>query len=215
MDPKGQPGTSKSSEHAKIEGMFASQGKTTDDKLKQLEKDLEELRVNYEQYFAGINKIQPIPEHDRYKKALLNFQVAELKSTSMKFRFTNLKARYNQLNTLWEKICRQIEEGTYVRDMALRKLKSSSPASIGTSGLSAATVSGVDEKEKKAIGKLYEALKKASKNKKLMTQEKFINTMEKQLETFKSRNPGRSFQLKLAKDSKGSLQVKIEPKKQK
>jgi hypothetical protein len=181
---------------------------STNDKLSELERELDSLKSTYEQYFSGIVKFQPLQEHEDLKRKFLRFPAAELKSTSDKFKYTNIKARYHQLEGLWNKITKQIEEGTYVREKLLNKIKVEEPKE---EPISSATQ--IINKHEKAIESLYKSLSQAKKDKKVMAKDKFVDVMKKQIQVYQKKHPGQSFQFRLAKDKKGQLQVKIEAKK--
>jgi len=190
----------------------------TDDKLKQLENDLDQLKSLYEQYFNGLVKLQPIREHENWQRAIRSVSLTELTSTSQKFRFTNLKARYQQLNTSWLKICKQIEEGCFIREKNLNYLRTANQDAppkekAQHNDSTSKALADINGKEQQALEALYKKLKEKVGKKKMMEEKAFFQTMSKQIEKFKSKNPGKSFQFKVAKDAKNHLKVKIEAKK--
>lgn len=185
---------------------------SVESKIQALEAGLEDLKHKYEQYFLGQLRIEPKAEHDDWKRKLLQSNPAEMSSTSQKFRFVNLKARYNQLQVHWEKICHQIEEGTYKRDKFLLKVHSSKEESTNAKPPDSSRALEISTKEKKAIDTLYQKLKEASGNQKVPNAESFLKKMEQQVLHFKEKNPGKPIAFKLAKDEKGKIQVKIAAK---
>ncbi|NUN14202.1 MAG: hypothetical protein HUU55_11260 [Myxococcales bacterium] len=84
--------------------------------LAQLEAQLEEVRNLYEQYFQGIEKREPMAHRDRLRSALMRSTLHRSIKTVVKFRFGVLQQRFSTLNSYWERICRQIEEGTFKRE---------------------------------------------------------------------------------------------------
>jgi len=182
----------------------------SEERLTKLEHSLEQLRTLYDQYFAGVNKVLPQSEHTDIQKQLQIFPISELRSTSQKFRYTNLKARYAQLNTLWNKVIKQIEEGTYAREQNLTRLRSKLEDPSSTASNSE-NLSSTVSKQTKALESLYEKI--ATTKSKAPNKEKFMAMLEKQIEVYKTKNPGKKFQFRLAKDNKGQLQIKIEAKK--
>lgn len=192
---------------------FPSQSFEVEDKLSSLEQSLESLKVRYEKYFAGVDRIQPLDEHNRYSKKIRTFNSSQLVSTGQKFRFVNLKARYGQLNTLWTKICQQIETGTYIREKALHRLKSVYSTDAIKAGGQSISAPKLPDNESHALEKLYSTLIQSRKDKKLPDKKKFLEMMSKQVDVFKKKNPGHKIQFRLAKDANGSTQIKIEKKK--
>ncbi len=187
----------------------------TEVKIHVLEQSLEDLKHAYELFFSGQARVEPRNLHDEFRKKLLTMNPAELTSTSHKFRFVNLKSRYNQLHVHWEKICQQIEDGTYRRDKFLAKVhemereekvksKSNEPSRPAPSPVD------ISEKETRAIQTLYKKLKESSgEAAKLPALDKFTSQMSKQIIHFKDKNPGKNFEFRLAKDAKGKVQIKI------
>lgn len=86
--------------------------------LDELDTRLDRLRALYEQYFVGIEKIEP---HVQKKDVERRFQVlrkVQLRNTAARFRFNALVQKYTSYLTYWSRITRRIEEGTYKRDLA-------------------------------------------------------------------------------------------------
>ncbi|MBI5489824.1 MAG: hypothetical protein HY905_20990 [Deltaproteobacteria bacterium] len=78
-----------------------------------LEKKLERLRALYEQYFMGIERLEPsIMRHD-VEKRFRFLRKERCSNTAVRFRFQTLIQRHTTLMAHWQKVCRAIEEGTY------------------------------------------------------------------------------------------------------
>jgi len=191
----------------------------TDSKLQNLESELEDLKLAYELYFSGQARIEPKERHESWKRRLLTLNPAELNSTSQKFRFVNLKSRYNQLQVHWSKICQQIETGHYKRDQFILKIheKEKEMEQKASTAPVASKVKmesfGISPKEKKAIDALYEKMKQSSgANAKMPERDSFAKKMEKQIIHFKEKNPGKNLEFRLAKDETGKLKIKISGK---
>ncbi|MEQ9496862.1 MAG: MXAN_5187 C-terminal domain-containing protein [Deltaproteobacteria bacterium] len=86
--------------------------------IDQLEKDLNELRSQYELYFMGVEKLEPTQQRGHLKSTLRRWQEMRPKNTALKFRIQQLKARMVSLENYWSRITRQREAGTYHRDKA-------------------------------------------------------------------------------------------------
>ncbi len=87
-----------------------------EEQLEQLEKDMHELRAQYELYFMGIEKREPIPQRDKIKSRLRRLRDLRINNTRLKFRAQNLKARMISLENYWMRTLRQREAGKYKRD---------------------------------------------------------------------------------------------------
>jgi len=91
----------------------------------ELETRVDRLRALYEQYFMGIEKMVPSVPHKDVERRIQVLRKEQIRNTAVRFRFQMIIQRYNTYQTHWQRICRQIEEGTYKRDMlrAQRRFK--------------------------------------------------------------------------------------------
>ena len=84
--------------------------------LIEAEKRLERLRALYEQYFRGIERREPtVPRRDLERRCQA-LRRNRPRNTALRFRFQTLMQRYTTLRTHWNRIGREIENGTYRRD---------------------------------------------------------------------------------------------------
>jgi hypothetical protein len=88
-----------------------------------LERQIRELKVKYEQYFAGIEKREPIKDREAVAKLIRQYSGVTLTNTGQAFRLNQVTASFSALNAYWTRICQQIEDGTYQRDKFKLKLK--------------------------------------------------------------------------------------------
>jgi hypothetical protein len=89
--------------------------------LDDLEEEIELLKVAFERYFNGVDRIPPTREHDTVKLHMRNAERQRSGSTVVRFRMQNLKARFISYEHYWTRILRQIEEGTFKRVVAESK----------------------------------------------------------------------------------------------
>lgn len=82
-----------------------------------LEKKLAELKVEYDKYFAGVEKIEPVSLKEEVKRLVRRLSTLYVNNTAIRFRKDNVIAHFNSYNQYWNRILRQIEDGTYVRDV--------------------------------------------------------------------------------------------------
>lgn len=88
-----------------------------DEELEELETRLERLRALYEQYFLGIEKLEPqVPRKDVERRIWVLRRV-KFRNTAKRFKFNVLTQRFNTFAQYWARICRDIENGTYKRHM--------------------------------------------------------------------------------------------------
>src|SRR5688572_22201178 len=86
--------------------------------LNELEARLERLRSLYEQYFIGIEKLEPsIPRQD-VDRRIHALRKTQIRNTAKRFKLQDIIQRYNAFQQYWVRICREIENGTYHRHVA-------------------------------------------------------------------------------------------------
>lgn len=92
-----------------------------DNEVSQLEVNLDRLRALYEQYFLGIERIEPSVARKSVDRQFWQLKRVTMRNTARRFRFQTLVQRYNTLQQHWMKVCRQIENGTYPRHIKRAK----------------------------------------------------------------------------------------------
>ncbi len=85
--------------------------------LSDAEVQLSRVKHLYEQWFQGIERIEPNIPRKQFDRTLRLLRKEQPRNTAMRFRFQTLVQRYTTLQTYWRRIGRQIEEGTYRRDL--------------------------------------------------------------------------------------------------
>jgi hypothetical protein len=85
--------------------------------LEELENRLERLRALYDQYFLGIEKIEPSIARKDVDRRVWLLRQQQIRNTARRFRLQTLVMRYNTFQQYWQRICRDIENGTYTRHM--------------------------------------------------------------------------------------------------
>lgn len=92
--------------------------KELDTNINEIEDRLERVRSLYEQYFCGIEKVEPqVPRKDLERRIAI-MRKEQIRNTAMRFKFQTLIQRYNTMQQHWGRILREIENGTYKRDLA-------------------------------------------------------------------------------------------------
>ena len=88
-----------------------------DKELEELEVKIDQLRGLYEQYFMGLEKLEPqVPRKDVEKRIKI-LRKEQIRNTAQRFKFNMLAQRINTLSQHWGRIVREIENGTYKRDV--------------------------------------------------------------------------------------------------
>lgn len=83
--------------------------------LSELEQRVERLRALYEQYFMGIEKIEPAVLRKDVDRRFWILRRAQIRNTAMRFKLNTINQRYNTYQQYWQRNIREIEAGTYKR----------------------------------------------------------------------------------------------------
>lgn len=94
--------------------------------LEELEIRLERLRALYEQYFLGFEKIEPSVARKDVDRRIYILRREKIRNTGKRFKLQTIIQRYNTFQQYWQRICREIENGTYRRHV-LRAERQLSP----------------------------------------------------------------------------------------
>src|SRR5207245_1285762 len=85
--------------------------------LDEMTKSLEELRKGYEQYFLGLERVEPAKLRAKVVGFIRKYAGAAIQNARLKFRYQQTVARYNAFTTYWDRVLREIEDGKYERDV--------------------------------------------------------------------------------------------------
>ncbi len=86
--------------------------------LDELEEAIEALKVAFERYFHGVDKVPPTRDHDEIKRSVRLLMTSPTGTTAVRFRLQNLKARLVTYEHYWTRVLNQIERGTFRRVLA-------------------------------------------------------------------------------------------------
>src|SRR6267154_5366784 len=145
--------------------------KTVDEDLGQLERDIRQLKIEYEQYFGGGKKRPPSDIEWRIDTLLKRYsdRGAEM-NYAQRFRYGNLTQMYSKFREMFRKRMKQKEEGTVQRHFGaaareienLRKQKQAAESASGTSESFPFAISCQDpDHERKKVEDLYAAFRHA------------------------------------------------------
>ena len=93
------------------------------DALDALEEELEEIKVKYEMYFIGAERMEPGRRREDLKRNIARLKNAFTRNAAIRFRVQALHARYLSYERLWLRSTREKEAGTYRRDVLKARQK--------------------------------------------------------------------------------------------
>lgn len=86
--------------------------------VQDLETSLDRLQALYNQYFMGIERIEPTVQRKEVERKVQLLRKEKISNTALRFRFQTQVQKYNTQSNYWKRISKQIEEGTYQRDVS-------------------------------------------------------------------------------------------------
>jgi hypothetical protein len=87
----------------------------------ELEERVDRLRTLYEQYFLGFEKLEPSVARKDVDRRFAMLRKEQIRNTAQRYRFNVVTQKYNTYGMYWQRICRQIEEGTFKRHVQRAK----------------------------------------------------------------------------------------------
>ena len=84
--------------------------------LDELEEAIEALRLAYEKYFSGIERVPPGKQRDKVERMLRTVETRGVTNTVIRFRLNGLRARFVTYKHYWTRVENQLERGTSRRD---------------------------------------------------------------------------------------------------
>lgn len=100
---------------------MAFDSKTLQAHLSQLDQSIEKLRVVYEQFFMGIERFEPVQQRKKIQMELRDLKENPPNNTAMKFLLNRIETKFRTYEQYWNRVLREIEEGTY--DRQIQRLK--------------------------------------------------------------------------------------------
>lgn len=88
-----------------------------------LDNKLTRLKALYDQYFQGYERREPSIARKDVERGFQRLMKERPNNTALRFKFNNLRQRFVTLQSYWKRITREIEEGTYRRDIDRLKRK--------------------------------------------------------------------------------------------
>ena len=116
------------------------------EELTELDEAIQNLQVLYEKYFLGIDRRPPDQERKRVSQKAREMRAASIRNTALKFKINTLFAKLLSFERMWDRTLREMEDGTYKRDvfkagLRQKERESGQPAAAGPARNSAPAIS--------------------------------------------------------------------------
>jgi len=115
-----------------------------------MERKLERMRGLYESFFMGIERSPPEVLRRDVNRQILEMQQVTISNSSLRFRYQALTQRWVLLITYWNRTMREIEAGTFSRDLAKAKRHMASKGTTAVT-LAEALAMGIPKSRAKAF----------------------------------------------------------------
>lgn len=178
--------------------------------LAKLEKDVQDLKKNYEAYFMGMERIPPERELVRIQGIMRKLRNIYTNNTAVKFRRESLVAKFQSYHRYWMRIMKEIEDGRYVRDRFKADLH------MGKQNQGAAAKKPVATKEGgQDMDKLYKEYMTAriecNQGTEGLSKDKLASSIKKSLPQLKQRYKGKNVEFRVVIEG-GKAKLKALPK---
>lgn len=171
--------------------------------LMELEAQIEELRVQYEQYFSAFIPRMPESLHRLVRRKIVTIRKLPFKNTEHVFKLRTIENRYQIYNTYWMRVLREKEAGTYFKDIFKAELKDA----LQKEEAYKKTSDGKRDEQLKHLFNSYEdALKKATGKSKKLNFNAFKNELLTKAQNLKEKFPDKKVKFAIVVKN-GSVQV--------
>jgi hypothetical protein len=173
--------------------------------LAELETKIEDLRIQYEQFFGGTVARPPERFHQSVQRELRELQKAPFKGSALGFKARSVSTRFVTLSTYWKRTLRDRENGVYAKDVFKADLRAVHKHEDQRRG----TAVGKAEKSLKELYYSYrEALEKSSGHKSTLNFENFQRSINQRAREIKRTSGAHSLSFTIVtKDGKVTVQI--------
>src|SRR3954466_9378936 len=119
------------------------------EELDAMDQSISELQVVYEKFFLGIDRRPPDRERKRISDRMRVLKATQVKNTALKFRLHTMFAKLISFERMWDRTLREMEDGTYHRDVFKAKLHASREERQNTAKQQASSFHIPDDKLRK------------------------------------------------------------------
>jgi hypothetical protein len=74
---------------------------------------LDVLKINYEKYFCGIERVEPYRDREAVRRTIRELGEEGIKNATQQFKFQGLKARFQTFELYWTRNLKMMEAGTH------------------------------------------------------------------------------------------------------
>ena len=164
--------------------MEYSEKKITENSIRELDRRIENLKIQFNLFFAGELKVPPDKERDEIEKSIRKILSYTGKSSKIKLLTQNLSLKFSLYNNMWLKKLNENELGLpFIKKQKILKTGYTSPEKKSPFSLPQGHSAKVSLNEEESFERFYDLLKKFSpeKLKNQKEKEKIINSLKSQM----------------------------------
>jgi len=196
--------------------MEATESKVNfEEKVSTLAQNIDRLKVLYENYFIGRERVAPQvlrQEVDRSLSFLLS-QLIHIQNTALRFQVNSLRAKLNSYRRHWDRSMQQIEDGTYRKHhkrLQLTKGHKLDEPKKPTASKKKKTSNNKNPGIEALMNQFITAKKKCNEPTKGIDYNSFSKTITKQTSALKKRFKGKKVRFRVVIE-KGKTKLKATP----
>ena len=182
--------------------------------LAKLDRDLDDLKRNFEQYFMGMQRTPPEREHVRVQGVIRKLKNIYTSNTAVRFRLESFVAKFQAYSRYWNRTLLEIQEGRYSRDRFkadMRVGKLTKNGGVTKVEKSAEASSALNQDIDKLFKEYMMARIECSQPTEGLSKEKVKESLEKSVPQLKERYKGKEIQFRVVIES-GKAKLKAFPK---
>ena len=85
------------------------------DELRDLDRKLSQLRLDYERYFLGSRPREPVLLRGDVERKVILIANGGIPNTALRFKFNSICSRFQAFKRQWNETLRRMDNGTYAR----------------------------------------------------------------------------------------------------
>ena len=121
-----------------------------------LEHKLNALKLDYDRYFLGTRPREPVMARGEVQKIIVFYSNQAIPNTAQRFNFNSVNSRYQAYKRQWDNILRQMEAGTYKRDVFRANIRDKQRAADSAEKPAAAAKGASGARSKSAGSELFD-----------------------------------------------------------
>jgi hypothetical protein len=174
---------------------------------------LEELRKAYDRYFLGVDKLEPVGLRRRFQQEFDGVLGAPCPNTQVRFQVAQIKGKFLTFQTYWNRVLKELEDGTYQRDKFKIELKEKSRAAAKPEATAAQPRAAEPTVENDVIDRVFRAYllakQKCNEPTETVSRDRLAEMLAKHANKVRESNPGTRPDFKVViKDGKARIVVR-------